>query len=105
MPRAICVDNKKVFEFVQAERPFYDHVMVLVNGQRIGGAAFGGIGVITYGDVPAMLHELGHTFAGLGDEYEGDFSAPTYEPNFPNLTINNDPASVKWSSLIGTGAG
>ena len=42
---------------------------------------------------------MGHSFAGLADEYDygsSSASAPTSEPSQPNVTINNDSTTVKW---------
>lgn len=56
-----------------------------------------------------MLHEFGHSFAGLGDEYYiaavayNDFYPPGVEPREPNLTALLDPARVKWRDLLTPG--
>jgi hypothetical protein len=55
------------------------------------------------------VHELGHSFAGLGDEYYSsqvayvDFYSKGIEPWEPNLTALNDPATLKWKNLVAQG--
>jgi hypothetical protein len=53
-----------------------------------------------------MVHEFGHSFFGLADEYYTsasvveDFYPPGYEPVEPNITALLDPENVKWGDLI-----
>lgn len=53
-----------------------------------------------------FVHELGHSFGGLGDEYYSssvaynDFYQPGVEPWEPNLTTVTDTAVLKWKSFI-----
>ena len=42
------------------------------------------------------LHELGHSFAGLADEYDYGTCNNSTEPSAPNVTINTDNSTVKW---------
>jgi hypothetical protein len=52
------------------------------------------------------VHEFGHSFAGLADEYYTSQVAyessgpPTSEPWEPNVTALLDPARMKWSDLV-----
>ena len=88
----------------------YDTVLIMVNTSRYGGAGVYNL----YGIFPSdnefdeyvLLHEFGHGFAGLGDEYfssevtyEG-FYTEGVEPWEPNLTALLDPDDVKWGDLI-----
>ena len=88
----------------------YEHIIVLVNGERYGG---GGIyNSYTLTDAhgpnfkPVVVHEFGHSFGGLGDEYPYGDSDPMYfpdtEPWEPNLTTKHD-FSNKWESLVEEG--
>jgi hypothetical protein len=76
--------------------------MVTVNHTRYGGSG-GSWAVYAGGNNSAReiaLHELGHSFAGLADEYvsyTGPF--PGGEPTARNLT--KDPAGAKWSQWLG----
>ena len=86
----------------------YDQIIVLCNSQKYGG---GGIynfySVFSAGNkysLEVMLHEFGHGFAGLGDEYEGnttyqDFFSDKIEPVKPNLTTLTN-FSQKWERHV-----
>jgi hypothetical protein len=100
-------DNKTLHD-IAANAP-YDVIFILVNTNKYGG---GGIynqyytcaADNIYGNY-ISIHELGHTFAGLGDEYY-DSEVPTegmypkdVEPWEPNLTtlVSFDK---KWKSML-----
>lgn len=55
--------------------------------------------------VGLILHEIGHSFAALGDEYgwtgKDDAKPASDALHYPNLDVTGDPARVQWSSLIG----
>lgn len=86
----------------------YEHIIVLVNTEKYGG---GGILnsynlSMAHNDYfkPVVVHEFGHSFAGLGDEYAYEKEAinmyPTdVEPWEPNLTTLVD-FHGKWENLI-----
>lgn len=89
----------------------YEHIIVLVNSEQYGG---GGI-LNSYNLTsthhnrfkPVVVHEFGHSFAGLGDEYAYDTEeVPMYphdvEPWEPNLTTLAD-FHGKWEDLIAEG--
>ncbi len=56
-----------------------------------------------------VIHEFGHNFGGLGDEYftsdvAYETGAPEKpEPWEPNLTALHDPAKLKWKNLVEPG--
>ena len=55
-----------------------------------------------------MIHEFGHHFAGLGDEYYTSDVAyedldERREPWEPNITARLDPARLKWGDLVEDG--
>jgi hypothetical protein len=56
-----------------------------------------------------FVHEFGHSFAGLGDEYYtsstayNDFYPAGVEPWEPNVTALLDPKNVKWNNLVTPG--
>lgn len=86
----------------------YEHIIVLVNTEQYGGGGILNSYNLTmtkhklFG--PVVVHEFGHSFAGLGDEYayEGE-QIPMYphdvEPWEPNLTTLVDFGS-KWADLM-----
>lgn len=89
----------------------YEHVIVLVNSPTYGG---GGIyNQITLSTTrhatfrQVLVHEFGHAFGGLGDEYYYDDQYTTMypagvEPWEPNLTTLTDFAS-KWQDMLPEG--
>jgi hypothetical protein len=56
-----------------------------------------------------LLHEFGHSFAGLADEYYSssvaynDFYPRGHEPVEPNITALLDPDQLKWRDLVSPG--
>lgn len=89
----------------------YEHIIILVNTANYGG---GGVYnsyemCATHGENfhSVIVHEFGHSFGGLGDEYAYDsYDNPMYfsdtEPWEPNLTTKHD-FSHKWGNLIKAG--
>ncbi|MEE1241956.1 MAG: M64 family metallopeptidase [Bacteroidaceae bacterium] len=86
----------------------YEHIVILANTDNYGG---GGIfnsyllsAVHHPSCKPVVVHEFGHSFAGLGDEYyyddqyESTYPADT-EPWEPNLTTLVDFSS-KWADMM-----
>ena len=85
----------------------YDQIYILANTKKYGGGGiFNSYCVSTTGDSYAsdvIIHEFGHGFAGLGDEYAYDGSDSydiTVEPWEPNITTLVDFDS-KWKDMIG----
>ena len=87
----------------------YDFVLILVNERKYGGGGIFGL----YSTAAAqsafadylVVHEFGHHFAALGDEYytspvayEGA-DGPRIEPWEPNITALLDPEELKWGAL------
>ncbi len=100
--RLLCINQSKVNYIVGEMFPQFDKVLIIVNSQTYGGA---GGNYATASINPAgkqiAIHELGHSFAGLADEYEyGRTEVPSTEPMEPNITINNDPQTVKWNKWL-----
>ncbi len=89
----------------------YEHIIILVNTDKYGG---GGIlnffNLVSTGHKqyePVVVHEFGHSFAGLADEYAYDFEQiPMYphdvEPWEANITTLAD-FHGKWENLIPKG--
>ena len=87
----------------------YDHIYVLVNTERYGGGGFYNfVSVCTSDNMltkEVFVHEFGHGFAGLGDEYYNsevayeDFYNLKAEPWEPNITTMVD-FDKKWKTLV-----
>jgi hypothetical protein len=103
-------DNRSLREL--ASWAPYEFVEILTNSNTYGGGGIFGL----YSTVAAdsfwspyvFVHEFGHHFAGLADEYyTSDVSyAPQtarVEPWEPNVTALLDPKLLKWRTLVATG--
>lgn len=85
----------------------YEHIIVLVNTERYGGGGIYNSYNLTYAHGPqfrpVVVHEFGHSFGGLGDEYPYGDDDPMYfadtEPWEPNLTTKHD-FNGKWENLV-----
>lgn len=107
-PRYLTTSDMKTIYDVAAPVP-RDHIIVLVNTDRYGGGGFYNFMAVGTADnelsEEVLVHEFGHSFAGLGDEYYS--SSVAYE-NFynletelwePNLTTLVDFDS-KWKKML-----
>jgi len=90
----------------------YEHVEVLVNSETYGGGGIFGLYATVAADsewAPYLfLHEFGHHFAALADEYytsDVAYEAATdrIEPWEPNVTALLDPGRLKWKDLVAPG--
>nr|WP_303743046.1 M64 family metallopeptidase [uncultured Duncaniella sp.] len=90
----------------------YEHIIILANTEEYGGGGIYNSYTLTtsrHKDLrPVVVHEFGHSFGGLADEYfyEGDVMDNSYpldvEPWEPNLTTLVDFDS-KWKSQLAEG--
>ena len=90
----------------------FEHIIVLVNSDTYGGGGIYNQITVTTSDHPTfhqvLVHEFGHAYAGLGDEYFYDDGYETMypddtEPWEPNLTTLVDFQS-KWADMLPKGA-
>lgn len=109
--RYVLTFNNRAFREIAAFAP-YEFVEILVNDRTYGGGGIFGL----YGTVAAdsaqapyvFVHEFGHHFAGLADEY---YTSPVAylpvtertEPWEPNVTALLDPNNLKWKDLVTAG--
>ncbi|MDZ7871235.1 MAG: M64 family metallopeptidase [Rheinheimera sp.] len=105
--RLYCVNDSKVFSYVFQHYPQFDFVLVVGNSTKYGGAG-GRLSTYTLHDsaVDVAIHELGHTFARLADEYVDDANAHLYLPGYcencyANITQLTDLSQVKWRHWFG----
>ena len=90
----------------------YEFIEILVNGQTYGGGGiFNQYAIVAIDNLWASyvgVHEFGHHFGGLADEYYTSDVAylppeKKTEPWEPNVTALLDPANLKWKDLVATG--
>ena len=105
--RLLCIgDTARLDQVLQADAPEYnpafDIVLVTVNDLKYGGA-----GSAQYATTSAdpnassvAVHEIGHSFADLADEYEDVNPPSTTEFTSPNATIFSQRSQVKWNVWI-----
>lgn len=79
--------------------PFYDIAVIIVNDDKYGGSG-GSVAVFSTNTSSAevFIHELGHSFSYLADEY---WAGPQYAMEKPNMTRDHNPTTNKWRSFIG----
>ncbi|MEE9271015.1 MAG: M64 family metallopeptidase [Candidatus Krumholzibacteria bacterium] len=91
----------------------HDAILLMGNSSRYGGGAIYNHYTVFVSDNEyddyLTVHEFGHGFVGLADEYYtsavaySDFYPPGVEPMAPNITALLDPAHVKWSRFVEPG--
>lgn len=89
----------RVVNTLAANFPLYDQAFIAVNTPYYGGA---GGSFATCSDHSAgrevAIHEIGHSFAGLADEY---WAGAQYAAEKPNMTKEASPSLVKWKNWMG----
>jgi hypothetical protein len=103
--RYVLTEDNKSLHDIAAHVP-YDTLFIMVNHKRYGGGGiynfFCTFTVDNQWYEYLMLHEFGHSFAGLGDEYYtsevayNEFYPQGVEPVEPNITALLDPNNLKW---------
>ncbi|MEW6336482.1 MAG: M64 family metallopeptidase [Acidobacteriota bacterium] len=110
--RYMLTEENRAVHDIAAHVP-YDLVMIMVNHTRYGGGGiYNFFSTFTSNNqwTPYVLvHELGHAFAGLADEYYtssvayNEFYPTGVEPTEPNITALLDPSALKWRALLAPG--
>lgn len=97
--RLVTISKYDVLQGLLANQfPMYDLVIVLVNTPYYGGSG-GGISVHTLHTQANTIgvHEIGHTFSHLNDEY---WAGPGYGWEAPNMTLESSAARVRWKNWL-----
>ncbi|RPI74120.1 MAG: peptidase M64 [Ignavibacteriales bacterium] len=110
--RYLLTEDNKTIRDIAANVP-YDALVVIVNHSRYGGGGiYNWLCTLTSDNQwfeYLFLHEFGHSFTGLADEYYtsdvayNEFYKIDVEPVEPNLTALVNPAEFKWKDLISEG--
>lgn len=117
-PRYVLTEENRALRDIAAAAP-YDFIAILVNDNRYGGGGIYNLYATCYAQTDkagmewqmdyVFLHEIGHSFAGLGDEYYTsevaytDFYQKGVEPWEPNLTALVDKENLKWKRFLEPG--
>jgi len=107
--RYLLTEDIKSVSNIAAYVP-YDAIFIMVNSDKYGGGGIYNFYCTFTSDHSQsgflMVHEFGHSFFGLGDEYYGaataynNFYPEGYEPLAPNITANTDRETIKWKNLL-----
>jgi IgA Peptidase M64/Peptidase M64 N-terminus len=110
--RYLLTEDNKSLRDIAAHVP-YDALYIMVNHKRYGGGGIYNLYCTFTTDNQwyeyLFLHEFGHSFAGLADEYYtsdvayNEFYPAGVEPAEPNITALLDPAKLKWKGLVSPG--
>jgi hypothetical protein len=110
--RYVLTEDNRALRDVAAQAP-YDALTIMINNPRYGGGGIYNLFCTFTSDNQwtsyVAVHELGHAFAGLGDEYYtssvayNEFYPAGVEPTEANLTALLDPATLKWKDLVTPG--
>jgi hypothetical protein len=92
-------NNTSIFNVLSANLPQYHQGFVLVNSPYYGGSG-GTFATATTNSSSAeiAIHEIGHSFASLADEY---WAGDGYAGEKANMTKTSNPATVKWKNWVG----
>ena len=110
--RYLLTEDNKAMRDLAAHVP-YDAIYIMVNHNRYGGGGIYNSFCTFTSDAQfheyLFIHEFGHSFSGLADEYYtsvvayNEFYPRGIEPVEPNITALLDPENVKWKDLVSEG--
>ncbi len=92
-------NQSAINQLLSTNTPWFDKGLVLVNSAYYGGSG----GAQAFGSTNAssaeiMIHEFGHSFAALADEYGGASCGSNVSA--PNVTKQTQASSIPWSVWI-----
>jgi hypothetical protein len=113
--RYILTEENRMLRDIAGTAP-YDFITILVNDNRYGGGGIFNLYTTSFTQTAkagqewemdyVYVHEFGHCFAGLGDEYYSsqisyiDFYPKGIEPWEPNVTRTNAKETLKWRNFV-----
>jgi len=91
--------SSAIYGVLASNTPFYDQANVIVNTSYYGGSggAFATSSINSSANL-IMIHEIGHSFVNLADEY---WAGINYAAEKANMTQETNPSLVKWKNWIG----
>ena len=107
--RYLLTEDNRAMRDMAAHVP-YDAILIMVNHPRYGGGGIYNLYCTFTSDDQwrdyLIMHEFGHSFSGLADEYYtsavayNEFYPPGVEPLEANITALIDPRNIKWKDLL-----
>ncbi|MDH3269645.1 MAG: IgA Peptidase M64 [Ignavibacteria bacterium] len=107
--RYILTEDNKAVRDLAANVP-YDAIYIMINHSRYGGGGIYNLFCTFTTDNQfkdyLFLHEFGHSFSGLADEYYtsdvqyNDFYPIGLEPLEPNVTALTNTSDIKWKKFL-----
>jgi hypothetical protein len=97
--RLVAIRNYQAFTNVMATNfPSYDLAIMIVNSPWYGGSG-GNPSTFTLHELANLIamHEIGHTFSSLTDEY---WAGTVYAREAVNMTRISDPAKIIWKNWL-----
>ncbi len=94
--RLLVVSNSLVYAELAAHYPNYDQAIIVVNSPFYGGS--GGATAVGSAHSSASnlaLHETGHSFMNLGDEYNSGNNSER-----PNITAQSNAGNTRWNDWV-----
>lgn len=111
-PRYLLTEDNRQLRDIAANVP-YDALIIMVNHDRYGGGGIYNLFCVltahNHWSPYLLVHEFGHSFAGLADEYYtssvayNEFYPPGVEPPEANITALMEPGNLKWKDLVADG--
>ena len=112
LPRYMLTESNRSLREIASLAP-HDTIVLLANSSTYGGGGIYNLWATCAARNPrasyVFVHEIGHSFAGLADEYYTsrvayeDLDPIGVEPSEPNITALLDPAKLKWRDLVADG--
>jgi len=88
----------RVHQVLNNNFPAYDQVIMLVNDPKYGGGGGWLAAASTHPSGAAVaIHEIGHSFSNLRDEY---YAGDSFARESVNMTQNNDPGTIRWKNWV-----
>lgn len=96
----VAEDHEAIFNVLADNLPDFDLPLIIVNSPYYGGSGSSYSTSSTDANSSEIaIHEIGHTFAGLADEY---WAGTPYAAERSNMTQDNNPYTVKWKNWYNT---
>lgn len=95
----VATNSTAIYSVLANNFPNYDQVLILINTSYYGGSGGSFAATSLHSSAKEIaIHEMGHSFTGLIDEY---YAGDVYAREGINMTQNTDPLTVKWKNWHG----